>query len=105
MSKKDKGFEARMQELEAQLATDGEALSATLQQLSVEAQPRTQLGYVVEDLKYRAEKVTYEVLTTIDEAREGDPQARQEVVKAAAIGVAVVALCLLRRKLKRRRHR
>ncbi len=102
MSKERAEVEASLEE---QARVSNAALSDTLQQLFYEVQPKTQLNYLLEDAKYKVEEVKYNVLTTLDEAKDGDAQARSKVLKAAAIGTGVVALMILKRRLKRRKHR
>ena len=61
-------------------------------------------SYLLAQAKYQAEVAAYNALTTLDEARDGDEDARMKVAKAAAIGAAVVGICILRRSMKRRRR-
>ncbi len=100
-----KDFSTTVSNLEKQANASSEKLSETLQALVSEAQPKTQAQYLLADAKYRAQEALYVTQTTIDAAREGDPEARKKVIKAAAIGAAVIGVCILRRTLIRRRKR
>ena len=99
-----KTFAQTIQDLQDKASSSNERLSETLQQLVHEIQPQTQLDYLLAQVKYRAEEAIYVALTTVDEARDGDSGARMKVVKAAGVGAAVLAVCILRRSMKRR-HR
>ncbi len=100
-----KDWQQSVEDLEQKAAASNEELAATLQELVYQVQPRTQLDHLLADLKYRAEQVSYEVMTTIDDARDGDEEARAKLIKAAAIGVGTVGALLVLRKLKRRHKR
>ena len=99
-----KDRQAMVNALETQAAESNEKLAATLQQLAYQVQPRTQVDHLIDNLVYQADKVRYAVVSTIDKAREGDPEARMRVLKGVAVGAAAVGLLVLRRKLKRRRR-
>lgn len=100
-----KSFDTQVRALESTASASGQALSEAIQQLVYQVQPRTQANILAQDVKYRAEKLNYEAMNTIDDARDGDPDARKKLMTAAAVAVGVLALCMLRRKLKRRGHR
>lgn len=99
-----KTFAQTIEDLQNKATSSNEKLSETLQQLLYEVQPQTQLDYLLAQAKYQAEVAAYNALTTLDEARDGDEDARMKVAKAAAIGAAVVGICILRHSMKRRRR-
>lgn len=92
--------------LEQQARASNEALSEKLSSLMYEVQPKTQVGYLKEELIYRAKLLQFECMQTIDRAREGDPAARETLLKVAGVAVGVVGVLCLRRKLVRgRKHK
>lgn len=101
MTKKhEAGVEA---DLEKKIAASQASFTKNLQKLTYELQPRVQLDYALEEGKYQARKVSNAALDRIDDAKDGDLEARQQLLKVLGIAVGVVALCVLRRKLIKRR--
>ncbi len=75
-------------------------LVGTLQELTYVLNPKVQANYALQDLSYQAKKVYFQAMTTLDEARDGDLDAKRKVAAAAGIAVGVVGLLALRRKRK-----
>lgn len=96
--------QAREQELATTISQSRNALMQTLHELQSQAQPKTQAVYLKDNLVHKAQKAEVAVLNTIDEAREGDKEAIKKILIAVGSGVGVVALAILRHKLKRRRR-
>ena len=99
----DQGKKVSMLENEARQANKD--MSDKLSKLLYEVQPKTQVNYLKEDLIYRAKMLQYQCMTVVDEARDGDPDARQKLMKVAGVGAGVVALLCLRRKVLRSRKK
>ncbi len=92
--------------LEEKARASNQALSDKLSTLMYEVQPKTQAGYLKEDLLYRVKLLQYECMRTIDQAREGDAEAREKLLKVAGVAVGVIGVLCLRRKLVRgRKHK
>lgn len=96
---------ATMENLQAKVDANQQAFVNTLQTITYELQPKRQLRYALEDLKYQATKLAYAAMDTVDEAREGDPDARQKVLEVGGAVVGVLLLLTIRRKIKNRRKR
>ena len=96
----DQGKKVSTLENEARAANRD--LSDKLSTLLYEVQPKTQVGYLKDDLIYRAKMLQYECMNIVDDARDGDPDARQKLLKVAGVGAGVVALLCLRRQVRRR---
>lgn len=91
--------------LENEARTANKDLSEKLSTLLYEVQPKAQVDYLKDDLIYRAKMLQYQCMTTVDEARDGDPDARQKLLKVAGVGAGVVALLCLRRRVRRGRKK
>ncbi len=105
MSKKQKiSVPAREKELRRIIASSRDSLTANLEELKTEIQPKTQLGYAKEDLKFRAETAQVAALNTIDEAREGNREAIKKIAILAASVVGTVALLVINSKIKKARR-
>ncbi len=100
MSSKKATTSQAEQELRAQIDASRDKFMKTLESLVHEVQPQTQIAHLNEDAKYVAEETKYKVQTTLDNAREGDPEAIKKVAIAVAVGVGVVGLLVLRHKLR-----
>lgn len=99
----DQGKKVKKLEEKAQQANRD--MSDKLSKLLYEVQPKTQVGYLKDDLLYRLQMLQYQCMTTVDEARNGDPDARQKLLKAAGVGAGVLGLLCLRRTVRRKRKR
>ncbi len=87
-------------ELRAQIDASRDRFMKTLESLVHEVQPQTQVAHLSDDVKFAAEETKFKVQTTLDDAREGDPDAVKKVLIAAAVGVGIVGLLVLRHKLR-----
>ncbi len=90
-------------QLRAQIEESRQKLSESLAQLTYEMQPKVQASYVAEGLKYRAKEAQYNVANTVDDAREGDPEAVRKVLISAGVAAGVFVLGVIRHKIKKRR--
>lgn len=97
-----KNLQETVSALENQAAESNDKLAQTLQELVYQIQPRTKANQLLAQAKYKAQEAAYVTMTTVDEAREGDRDAQMKLLKAAGVGLAVVSVCVLRRKLRRR---
>lgn len=105
MSKQEKITRAmREQELREQIKASRDSLMATLSELQEQAQPRTQAVYLKDNLIHKAQEAGIEALNTVDDARDGDPEARKKVLIAAGVTAGLIALRIIRRKIKRRKR-
>lgn len=91
--------------LEDEARKANRAMSDKLSKLLYEVQPKTQVDYLKEDLIYRVKMLQYQCMSVVDEARDGDPDARQKLMKVAGVGAGVVALLCLRRRMARSRKK
>lgn len=104
MSTTGKSLADTERELRQQIESSRANLVESLATLTHVVQPRVQVGYVAEDLKYRAEEAKYDVLTTVDEARDGNREAIKKLAVAAGVFAASIGVMMLRKAVKKR-HR
>lgn len=93
-----------LDDLNAQVASSREALLGTLEELTYELQPKVQAQHFVEDAKYRATQAAYDVADTAQKAKEGNPEARKKILKAAGAVAGALLVLRLRSKMKKRRR-
>lgn len=91
-------------ELRAQIDSSRQRLAESLAELTNAVQPRVQAGYLADDLKYKAKETTYNVATTVDDARDGDSEALKKILISAAVAVGAVVFLVARRKIKKNRR-
>ncbi len=90
-------------ELRAQIDSSRQKLAESLALLTNTVQPRVQAGYLADDLKYKAKETTYNIATTVDDAKEGDSQAMKKLLIAGAVAIGTVVLLVIRHKTKKNR--
>lgn len=89
-------------EILAELDRTRAEMTATVDELVARVQPEHMIEEVKERAKTKASEVKNLVVTTVQEAREGDPEALKKVGYVIAGGVALGTLVVLR-ALRRRR--
>lgn len=92
-------------QLRSQIQESRDNLSASLAQLTHVLQPKVQASYVADDIKFKAKEATYNVQNTVDDAREGDPEAVKKIAVSAGIALGALALGIVRRKIKKNRRK
>lgn len=101
---KTSGNSAVETDLRTQIETSRQNLSDSLAALTYELQPKVQVGYVADDLKYKAKETSYKIATTVDEAREGNREAMKKILVSAGVIAGVVGLCVLKRIIRKHRR-